>query len=96
MITIHRYEIIPNDRITLTMPARARILSVLPSDRVEYGISLWALVDTDQPMEPHVLYVHGTGHPLTVPLARFIGTVSHGQLVWHVFEPAPIVGSYAG
>lgn len=92
MRTIYRYEMEVSDRIVLTMPARARILSVLPSDRLPYGISLWAIVDTALVPEPRQLIVHGTGHPLTEGLGRFVGTVSHGSLVWHVFEPAPVVG----
>lgn len=96
MRTIYRFEFLANDRVTINMPRGARILSVLPSDRLDYGIAMWALVDTAQPSEPRHLLVFGTGHPLLQGLARFLGTVSHGNLVWHVFEPAPIVGSDPG
>jgi len=97
MKTIHRYDFVPDDVVHIDMPKGARILSVEPSDRLApvFGVALWALVDTDQSMEVRHLYVHGTGHPLTRPLARFVGTVNHGRIVWHVFEPAPLVGADA-
>lgn len=93
MKTIYRYEFEVDDRVTIVMPKGARILSVLPSDRLTYGVALWAIVDTDAETEPRYLLVRGTGHPLTEWLGRFVGTVSHGPLVWHVFEPAPVAAA---
>ena len=96
LTTIWRFDAMVDDLITLRMPKRARILSVATSDRVHHGIAVWALVEPAADQETRHLYVRGTGHPLTHALGRFVGSCIDGQFVWHVFEPAPIVGSDPG
>jgi hypothetical protein len=92
--TIYRFDVAANDRIPIPMPKGARLLSVQPSDRITYGVTLWALVDTAAEQEIRHIYAVGTGNPLPeTGLAQFLGTVNHGTACWHVFAPAPIVGS---
>jgi hypothetical protein len=86
--TIFRYELAIVDSQELTLPRRARILSVAPG-RAGYYIDLWALLVSDV-MAPvaQTFRVFGTGHPLPDFVGGFgyVGTVvMPDQLVWHVF-----------
>lgn len=92
MNTIHRYELIIKDEQRIAMPRGARVLSadVKPGDGV---ISVWALVDDDEPKESRVFKVVATGQHLgmvelddfvfvdTVVMRRWDGAV----FCWHVF-----------
>lgn len=89
---IWRFDAAEDDVITLRMPKRARILSVATSDRIQHGISVWALVEPAAEQEPRRLYVIGTGVPIREWLGRFLGACVDGPMVRHVFEPAPVVG----
>ena len=93
---IWRFDAMVDDVVNLRMPKRARILTVALSDRVQHGFAVWAIVEPAAETETRHLYVVGTGHPLRNPLGRFLGAVIDGPFVWHVFEPAPIVGSDPG
>ncbi len=86
MITIHKYEIIIRNELTIAMPAGARILSV----QVQHDMpQVWAMVDSTAPHRRRQFSIRGTGHPADgVTPALFIGTVqmAAGSLVFHVFD----------
>lgn len=81
--TIWKYTLDLAGSQTIRMPRGAEILSVAVQAN---EFRLWALCDPEAPIEPRVILVHGTGHPITDSLGRHIGTVIDGSFVWHVFE----------
>jgi hypothetical protein len=44
------------------------------------------MVENTAPLMSRVFYVCGTGNPLNIGDARFIGTVQMDYFVWHIFE----------
>ena len=87
MQTIWKYEISPDwEQQEIEMPIGATILS--------FGIDgtnslcLWAIVNPEAPKMARVVGCYGTGWPLdfTTRGARFVGTVTHGAYVWHLFD----------
>lgn len=87
MKTIYKYTV----PITWTdheveMPKGAQILSTDVGDPFE-NILIWAVVDTNAPLEVRRLEIRGTGHPLG-EVGDFIATVQDPPYVWHVFEAA--------
>ena len=93
MKTVHKFKLpMPSDYFTIEMPRWAKILHV----DTQQGIPvMWALVDTDQPMEPRQFRWAGTGHPVEKPGYEFkyVGTFQgqQGLLIWHIFEVVPEV-----
>jgi len=67
------------------MPRGAQIVHVAMQG---HQIMLWALVDKDAPLEDRHFVTVGTGWPLDVVGGnlKHVGTVLHGELVWHVVE----------
>ena len=101
MKTIWRYDIQICDEQTVLMPTGAVILDAKLSDRmvvcesdgvpsaiVKADIALWAIVDTDMPAVPRIIYIRGTGYPLgAADGTRHIATVSYPPSLWfHVFD----------
>ena len=88
MFTIFKYELEVVDHPVISMPTDARILS-FQSHRDR--LCLWALVDTDQPVEDTEFYLRGTGHQFEMdPIhTSFIGSAQlfGGTLVYHLFGP---------
>lgn len=83
MKTIYKYTV-PIAESEVEMPQGAQILSAeLAAPR--QCIFVWAVVDTDAPLENRRLAVRGTGNPLD-EVGAFIGTVQDPPYVWHVFE----------
>lgn len=78
------------DTFTLTMPARAMLLSV---QMQEGAPMIWALVEPDAPHVERHFRVAGTGHPITEDIAYVLGTFQVPNewqtLVFHVFEIRP-------
>ena len=85
MKTIYKYDMPILDMWTVLMPVGAEVLSV----GVQEGrLRLWAMVETTAPVMERVFYVCGTGNPVNIGSARFIGTVQMDFFVWHIFEAA--------
>lgn len=91
MQTIWKYEVEPDIVIqTFDMPKDAIVLS--------FGLDphgsmcFWAKVDDQAPIEEHLIGCIGTGWPadnIFEAIGRyacFIGTVTHGPYVWHLFD----------
>ncbi|MBA7689651.1 hypothetical protein ES703_98159 [subsurface metagenome] len=88
MKTIYKYPIpAETNQFAITMPRGARVLSF----QIQHGVPcIWALVDTEEPVEAKNFYLVGTGHPFIFNLdyVRFIGTAQlmNGDLLLHLFE----------
>lgn len=87
--TIWKYPLKITDTQVVTMPKGAEILSAqMQGD----GLCVWAKVDSGEPSEDVMFFVHGTGHGLTSPEAKYLDTfqMRGGTLVFHVFyKPTP-------
>lgn len=87
MKTIYKYPLKHSGRQTVEMPLGACILSVQPQRDIP---TIWALVETENPLMSRSFYVTGTGHevPEFIDAAAFLGTVQllGGTFVEHVFE----------
>jgi hypothetical protein len=76
------------DRPAIPMPKGAEILTVqVQRDEAQ----VWAIVDSDAPVEPRTLVIVGTGQPMPDDLGRYVGTwqAVGGHFVFHVFEAQP-------
>ena len=82
---IWKYPFTTADTFCLSIPKGGKILSL----DIQYGPTIWALVDTEQPGEQRTFVTYGTGCPIISPESKtYIGTYQEmgGALVWHVFE----------
>jgi hypothetical protein len=93
MRTIHKYHLEITDNIVIKLPRWSKILSigVQPNSSALGGeqVCLWALVETNNPLEEVYLKMRGTGHDCEgIDAENFIGTVimAKGRLVFHIFE----------
>jgi len=80
-IRIHRYEVPVDDqwhRIELTGP----ILHV--GGRSVWMVEFWALTGIFHPGRADQFRVYGTGHRLPPGGWKYVGTVVHHELVWHL------------
>lgn len=87
MRTVWKYPIPVRDYFKLRLPQDAHILTV----ETQYGHpQLWALVDTEAPLETRGFRLAGMGHPIAYHNLTYIGTIQQadGHLVWHLFEIA--------
>jgi hypothetical protein len=85
MITVFKYPVKVSDEFDLALPADAHILTV----QVQHGTPcMWALVDTEKPLETRHFRLAGTGHPIAQDISRYLGTfqVDGGNLIFHLFE----------
>jgi hypothetical protein len=86
MKTIHKYPLLLNYEVALSMPKGAVPLCV----QVQYkSPCLWALVDDQAGTELRTFRIAGTGHPLNEEQTLvYVGTfqMMEGSLVFHVFE----------
>ena len=91
MLTIWKYKVEPDfvNQI-IEMPKGALILSFGLDANDE--LCFWAQVDDSAPLEEHVIACVGTGWSIdhvcdsVRRYACFIGTVTHGDYVWHLFD----------
>lgn len=83
--TVYKYAFGIRDTVELEMPSGAQILHIEIQGRTP---CMWALVDTDRPLERRVFCIYGTGRPIERSGIHHIGTflMAVGTLVWHVFE----------
>lgn len=84
-VTIWKYELLVEDRVTIRMPFGADVLCVQMQGDKPY---LWAKVNKTFSLCNRVFYVIGTGNPMPVNAKEYVGTfqMMHGGLVFHVFE----------
>lgn len=94
MKKIYKYPLELTDFQEVDMPEGAEILSV-QTQYAPFGsplkehLCMWAMVDTDKPVQTRRIRIFGTGNPMTYEHElKFIDTVqmSNHALVWHVFE----------
>ena len=88
MFSVWKFELVAADSPVVRMPEGAEVLSV--AERGEFGnrLDMWALVDTDAPLQDRRFRVVGAGHSFSdAEDCRFVATVQTDVgLVWHVFE----------
>ena len=91
MYTIWKYKVEPDLVIQeYKMPKDAIILSFGLDPQGD--MCIWARVKEDEPLEEHLIACIGTGWPIdniietTGRYACFIGSVTHGPYVWHLFD----------
>lgn len=87
MKTIWKYSFNGTGAQLFLMPSGATILSL----QVQHGIlCMWALVNTEAPLETREFRVFGTGHQISEDILTFVGTFQVNEvLVFHVFEVTP-------
>jgi hypothetical protein len=85
---IYRYPLPIQDRIRISLPNGAEILTVGPPRDGSATLDMWAMVNPDNDPETREFQIVGTGHPIDENTGRYIGTVpSHGGVfIWHVFD----------
>lgn len=81
MRVIYKYPL-PSAINSVALNANAEILCVQLQENV---ITMWALVDTDNPIINRTFAVYGTGNEIE-SFSKYVGTVQQNQFVWHVFE----------
>jgi hypothetical protein len=83
---IFKYPLKVTDVQTVSMPAGAKLLSVMLQYKALY---VWARVDPSGPLVERTFYVVGTGNPLPDEDAvwdpAYLGSVIDDPFVWHVF-----------
>lgn len=89
MQTIHKYpiDVPPNGRPVVQLPIGAAVAH-FGTQRGQ--MCIWAVVETENDLEPREFQIIGTGHKLDSDGGlRFIGTtfLNGGDLVFHLFEP---------
>jgi hypothetical protein len=82
---VYKYTFAVDYRISIQMPADAKILMI----DVQFGVPcMWALVDPAKPMVQREFLIVGTGHPVPPSGNRHVGSFQQPPFVWHVFEKA--------
>lgn len=84
MKTIYKYSLVTKVEQAIVMPAFATILSVGLDPQGE--LCLWASIDDLQVPEQRVILIQGTGHRYHILSNHFIGSVTMGLYVWHIFS----------
>lgn len=87
---IYKYPLRIDDDQTIELPMMARVLSVGLDPAG--SLCVWAMVDTLGDKEDVSFRIIGTGNPVgpgTTKHFTFLGTVTKGVGVWHVFYRKP-------
>lgn len=87
MLTVYKYPLTPGNAYdSIAMPKGAKILRAEFQNKI---ITLWAMVDTEQPEERRYFVIFGTGHDMGEyheKMLIYISTVFISEFVFHVFE----------
>lgn len=92
MLTIWKYILVPMvEAINISVPKGAQFISCgLDSN---HNICIWALVESNAPLEQKKVWCVGTGWPLEGMVAQtdqleYIGAVTQPPYIWHIFVGA--------
>lgn len=86
MTTIWKYRVNPDMEAQIfELPINAEVLSFGLDGNED--LCFWAAVHPDLPTEKRHVWCVGTGWPLMFNKEKywFVGTVTHGAYVWHLF-----------
>jgi hypothetical protein len=90
MKKIYKYEIVEDDKLSISLPIGAEILCVQINgkDNKPY---IWALVDTTKENEDRYFELYYTGEEIPYDMGivrKYVGTYQHlgGVIVCHLFE----------
>ena len=89
MRTIHRY-ILETEQVmqTIQMPEDSIILNA-GLDTLN-NLCIWAMIDTDTPIEDRQIFIFGTGWDVTTFIdemgsLEYVNYVNVGEYTWHIF-----------
>lgn len=82
--TIHKYKLEITDVQHIEIPSHSEILCVQNQNGWPH---VWVKCDPEFEPSKRTIYIHGTGHEVINPSAKYIGTfqLQDGALVFHVF-----------
>lgn len=87
MRTIWEFPFLSSAIVEIQMPKGAEVMDV---EMRASTPCLWAIVDTDHPLETRRFRVYGTGNQLNECVSShkgsWIATFQDGSSVWHIFE----------
>jgi hypothetical protein len=88
MRVVYRYDLAETPDQDVELTAGAQILLVMRQIRAPHNMSLWALVDTDNPIVNRRILWRGTGTADAIPEAAiFLNTTQEADgFVWHFFD----------
>lgn len=87
MKAVYRYDLDEVIEQEIEIPRNAQLLKVERQTRLPLGLSLWALIDPDEPMARRKIFLVGTGHLEVPDSAIFISTYQEPMgFVWHFFD----------
>ena len=86
--SIFKFNLETTDSQTVLMPKGAEILTI---QNQHEDAELWALVDSNAPLEERIIEIFGTGHPVHCDMGverKYIATyqLSGGNYIFHAFE----------
>ena len=86
--SIFKFNLETTDSQTVIMPKGAEILTI---QNQHEDAELWALVDSNAPLEERIIEIFGTGHPVHCDMGverKYIATyqLSGGNYIFHAFE----------
>ena len=84
MLTIFKFQLQVTDTQVLTVPAGATPICVQTQNGEP---CIWMKVLNEEAHRKMVIFIHGTGHQITSPSAKYLDTfqMREGALVFHVF-----------
>ncbi len=85
---IYKYPLDITDEQTVALPKGSSTISVLSQND---DLVLYAIISDQEELEPHRIFIRGTGHPTDNLLrSKFLGShIYRRNLVFHVFEELP-------
>lgn len=81
MNTIWKYTLLLTDVQEISTPFSAEFLTAQMQDDC---ITVWANVNTTAPRQIRRFHIVGTGNPMPAESVRYVGTVQHHGVVWHI------------
>lgn len=86
-VIVGKFPVHIEDVLYIKMPQDAKILCVQTQNHMP---QMWALIDTEKPIEARRFRLYATGHPIDIEEndLSYIGTFQllEGDLVYHLFE----------
>lgn len=85
MNKIFKYPLKTKRQQVITLPIGAKILSIQNQKDIA---TMWALVDTEAPVEDITIETYGTGEQLPdyISMVDYMGSRVSDQFVWHYFK----------
>lgn len=85
MITIHKFPLELKDVQVIPMAITIPLFKVGLDPKGQ--LCVWARVDTNSVIRDQTFFIVGTGHPVPDKAYVWVGTVTQGDFVWHIWTP---------